>query len=193
MKHKSLFIAVLTMLNISAFGQSGLKAGQQAPDFSAVDYTGKKVGLKNLLKDHKAVVLFFYRGTWCPYCSKYVKNLEDSLEMLTQKGAYVVGVTPQTNENISQMADKTHASFSMVNDKGYSIMKAYDVNYKVSDEMMHTFKKYNLDLGKYNGNNDNILPVPATYIIDQSGKIVFVQFDKDFTHRASVNTILAFL
>jgi len=193
MKHKSLFIAVLIMLNISAFAQSGLKTGQQAPDFSAVDYTGKKVDLKNLLKDHKAVVLFFYRGTWCPYCNKYIKNLQDSLEMLTKKGVYVVGVTPQTNKNISQMADKTHASFSMVYDMGYGIMKAYDVNYKVGDEMMQTFKKYNLDLGKYNGNNDNILPVPATYVIDKNGKIVFVQFDKDFTRRASVSTILTFL
>jgi len=194
MKHKPLlFIAVLIMLNISAFAQTGLKSGQQAPEFAAVDYTGKKVDLKSLLKDHKAVVLFFYRGTWCPYCNKYVKNLQDSLAMLAEKGAYVVGVTPQTNENISQMADRNHASFSMISDKGYSIMKAYDVNYTVGDEMMKNFKKYNLDLGKYNGNNDNVLPVPATYVIDKKGKIVYVQFDKDYTHRASVSTILAAL
>jgi peroxiredoxin len=61
--------------------------------------------------------------------------------MLTEKWPYVVGVTPQTNENVSQMADKNRASFSMISDKGYSIMKAYDVNYTIGDEMMKHFKK----------------------------------------------------
>lgn len=46
-------------------------------------------------------------------------------------------------------------------------------------------------MGRPFGNADYILPVPATYIISKTGTIVYVQFDKDYTHRASVAAILA--
>ena len=169
--------------------QSGLKSGGQAPEFKAKDNAGQTLDLKSLLKSRKAVVLFFYRGQWCPYCNKQIKELQDSLQLLTGKGAYVIGVTPETGENINKTIEKTHASFSIIQDKDYKIMKAYDVNYKVDDALFTKLKSYGVDLEKNNGNNDHVLPVPATYVIDRSGKIIYVHFDKDYTKRASVSAI----
>lgn len=119
-----------------------------------------------------------------------MQHLQDSLQLLTDKGAYVVGVTPETGENISKTREKTHASFSLIHDEGYKIMKAYDVNYKVDDAMFAKLQGYGIDLEKGNGNADHVLPVPATYVISKSGKITFVQFDKDYTKRPSVSRIL---
>ena len=174
-----------------SFAQTGLQTGQQVPEFTGTDFMGRKIDLKHLLKKHKAVVLFFYRGIWCPYCNKYIQSMQDSLELLTQKGVYVVGVTPQTDANIQKTADRHHTSFSMLHDKDYAIMKAYGVDYKINEEQMAAFRKYHVDVAQYNGNSDYVLPVPATYIIDKAGKIVYVQFDKAYTHRASVADILA--
>ncbi len=188
---KKLLLIVFTLtfcLHLSA--QTGLKQGEKAPEFIGVDNSRQKLDLKDLLKDHKAVVLFFYRGQWCPYCNKQISRLQDSLQLLTAKGAYVVGVTPETGENINKTIDKTHASFSIIQDKGYAIMKAYGVNYVVDPEMYAKLKGYGIDLEKNNGNTDHVLPVPATYVIDRSGKIVYAHFDKDYTKRASVSAIL---
>ena len=185
-----LLIAAVILLSMQAMAQSGLKSGATAPEFSAKDNAGKTIDLKALLKSHKAVVLFFYRGQWCPYCNKHIKELQDSLQLLTNKGAYVVGVTPETHDNIGKTVEKTRASFSIIEDKGYTIMKTYDVNYTVNDETMANLKKYGIDLEKNNGNRDHVLPVPATYVIDRSGKITYVHFDKDYTKRPSVSTIL---
>lgn len=69
-------------------------------------------------------------------------------------------------------------------------MTAYDVLYKVDDGTVAQLNKYGIDLEKNNGNKDHILPVPATYIIDRSGKIAYVHFDKDYTKRASVSELL---
>jgi peroxiredoxin len=188
-------LLILTLLFSAAFGfaQTGLKTGDPAPLFSATDNTGKSIDLKELLKTHRSVVLFFYRGQWCPYCNKQIKHLQDSLQMLTAKGAYVVGVTPETGENINKTIEKTQASFSMVQDKGYRIMAAYEVNYVVDDGLLSKYKGYGIDLEKNNGNTDHVLPVPATYVIDRSGKLIFVHFDKDYTKRPSVRSILAVL
>jgi peroxiredoxin len=186
---KLLLIAFLIFSSTLLFAQSGLKKGEQAPDFIAKDNNGKVLNLKTLLKTHKAVVLFFYRGQWCPYCNKHLQQLQDSLQTLTGKGAYVVGVTPETAENIGKTIGKTHASFSIIQDKGYKIMKAYDVNYVLDDKTVGTYKKYGIDLDQNNGNTDHVLPVPATYVIDKSGKLVYVHFDKDYRNRPSVRAI----
>jgi peroxiredoxin len=102
----------------------------------------------------------------------------------------MVGVTRETGENINKTIDKTHASFAIIQDKSYSIMKAYDVNYNVNEQTLAQLNKYGVDLEKNNGNRDRVLPVPATYVIDQSGKIIYVHFDKDYTKRASVRAVL---
>ena len=86
-------------------------------------------------------MLFFYRGEWCPYCNKHIEQLQDSLQLLTGKGAYVIGVTPETGENINKTVGKTHASFSIIEDKGYRIMKDYKVNYVVDNATVSKYKK----------------------------------------------------
>ncbi|SHN34447.1 peroxiredoxin-like family protein [Mucilaginibacter sp. OK098] len=186
---KYILIAVTLFFCLQAIAQTGLKNGAHAPEFTATDNAGKTLDLKALLKEHKSVVLFFYRGQWCPYCNKHIQQLQDSLQLLTAKGAYVIGVTPETGENINKTIEKTHASFSIVQDKGYSIMKAYDVNYTVDPNLYAKLKGYGVDLEKGNGNTDHVLPVPATYVINSSGKIVFVHFDKDYTKRPSISLI----
>lgn len=186
---KYILIAVALFFCLQAIAQTGLKNGAQAPEFTAKDNSGKTLDLRALLKEHKSVVLFFYRGQWCPYCNKHIQQLQDSLQLLTAKGAYVIGVTPETGENINKTIEKTHASFSIVQDKGYAIMKAYDVNYTVDPNLYAKLKGYGIDLEKGNGNTDHVLPVPATYVINSSGKIVFVHFDKDYTKRPSISLI----
>ncbi len=188
MKSITLFAAAI-LLSLNCLAQSGLKSGVAAPGFSAIDNSGKKLDLQDLLKKHKSVVLFFYRGQWCPYCNKHIQQLQDSLQLLTAKGAYVIGVTPETSENINKTIEKTHASFSIIQDKGYKIMKAYDVNYVMDADMVGKYKSHGVDLEQNNGNTDHVLPVPATYIINKAGKITYVQFDKDYRKRPSVATI----
>ena len=190
---KLTFTCFALLFALSVAAQTGLKVGNVAPAFLGKDNAGKAISLKALLKTNKAVVLFFYRGQWCPYCNKYIKQLQDSLVLLSNKGAYVVGVTPETGENISKTVEKTQASFSMIQDEGYQIMKAYDVNYVMDDALFAKYKTHGIDLEKNNGNTDHVLPVPATYVIAKNGKITYVQFDKDYRKRASIASILAVL
>ena len=155
---KYILITLVTLFALQVSAQTGLQKGAEAPSFTAKDNNGKTVDLKTILKSHKAVVLFFYRGQWCPYCNKYIQKLQDSLEYLTGKGAYVIGVTPETSENIGKTIEKTNASFSIIQDKGYKIMKDYDVNYTVDAGLYSNVKGYGVDLEKNNGNADQGCP-----------------------------------
>ena len=146
---KKFTFTLLTILSLglsTTFAQIGLPAGSMAPAFSAKDNAGKTVDLKALLKTHTAVVVLFYRGQWCPYCNKHIQQLQDSLQLLTAKNVYVVAVTPETTEAIGQTVQKTHASFSLVHDEQYKIMKDYKVDYVMDTEMVGKYKAHVIDL-----------------------------------------------
>lgn len=191
MKRILLVAFTFLCLHLGANAQQGLKNGQQAPQFSGIDQNGKKIDLEKVLKSKKSVVLFFYRGQWCPYCNKHIKELQDSLQLLTAKNAYVIGITPETKENISTTIEKTNAGFSIIQDADDKIMKAYDVNFRMDDDTFAKYKNYGVDLEANNGNTRHTLPVPATYIIGPSGKIKFIHFDSNYQKRASIKTLLA--
>jgi AhpC/TSA family len=44
--------------------RSALRPGQPAPSFTLLDVAGKQVASSDLLKNHRALVLVFYRGYW---------------------------------------------------------------------------------------------------------------------------------
>jgi peroxiredoxin len=167
-----------------------LKIGDIAPDFKAKDQNGKEISLKDVLKKGPAIVVF-YRGQWCPYCNKQLKNLNDSLSFLTQKGATVLSITPETAENVQKTVSKTKASFPVIEDKGLAIMNSYKVTFAVDENTITKYKKYGIDFEKANGENGANLPVPATYIIGKDGKIKYAFFNPDYSKRASVKEILS--
>jgi peroxiredoxin len=164
----------------------------KAPLFEAFDATGQKVVLQNLLQKGPVVVCF-YRGQWCPYCNRHMSNLQDSVTFITALGASLLAITPEKNSEINKTISKTGASFSIIYDEGHKIMDAYKVSFKVDawKNLLHFAEGVNIN--KASGNNDNVLPVPATYIISTDGIIIGRQFDTDYTQRMPVKTILEVL
>jgi peroxiredoxin len=194
MKKLALSVALfITAVSTHAQDPKGLNLNDTAPDFSAKDQDGKTIVLKDQLKNG-AVVLVFYRGQWCPYCNRQLKKLEDSLSLITAKGASLIAISPENLENIDKTVEKTKATYPILHDEGLTIMKNYDVAFSVDDKTIEKYKGYGIDFTKVNGDaNGANLPVPAIYVISKEGKIVFRHFDKNFTKRASVAEILEHL
>lgn len=190
---KSIFLAVSLLLTahlVSAQeAPEGLFIASKAPDFKGKDQNGKEIRLKDLLKQGK-VVLVFYRGEWCPYCNKELSKLQDSLQMIIDKGATLVAVSPEMPENISKTVEKTKASYSILHDEGLKIMKAYDVEFEVPENTITRYRNAGLDIEKNNGENGKYLPVPAIYVIDKESTITYRFFEPDYKKRPSVQEIL---
>jgi peroxiredoxin len=195
MKKITLLFAVVfqSLLLAAQTGPKGLNLDDNAPGFTAIDQNGKSISLKNELKKG-SVVLVFYRGQWCPFCNRALKQMEDSLSQITAKGATVLTVTPEVQDNITKTIVKTKATYSILHDEGLQIMKSYDVAYKVDDKTIEAYKKYGIDFMAANGEtNGASLPVPAVYVINKQGKIVYKFFDVDYRRRSSVKDILEHL
>lgn len=166
----------------------GLEIGEKAPDFAGKDSNGKAFSLYSQLKKGEVVVVF-YRGQWCPFCNKQLSALNDSLQMIVSKGAALVAITPETQENALKTIAKTKASFSVISDEHLAIMKAYKVDFTVDIATQDRYKKFGIDFSQANGDNGASLPVPATYVIGKDGKIKYVFFNPDYRLRPSVKEI----
>lgn len=191
----TLTLLLLFIISYSVIGQTtanGLNVNDNAPDFTGADQKGKAINLQTELKKG-AVVLIFYRGEWCPYCNKQLKSLEDSMSLITQKGAELIAITPEKQENVAKTIEKTKASFSIVSDENLKIMNAYKVAFQLDPKTTEKYKGYGVDLSVNNGSNGNNLPVPAVYIISKEGKIIYRYFDANFKNRVSVKEILSHL
>lgn len=167
----------------------GLFISSKAPDFKAKDQNGADIRLKDLLKKGK-VVLVFYRGHWCPYCNKFLTRLQDSLQLITDKGATLLAVSPEKTENISKTTEKTKAEYSVLHDEGLKIMKAYDVAFKMEENTVTRYRNANIDIEKINGANGQYLPIPAVYIIDKESTIIYRFFESDYKKRPHVKDLL---
>jgi len=170
----------------------GLFINSKAPEFKEKDQNGKEISLKELRKK-RPVVLIFYRGNWCPYCSKYLKALEDSLLQIKDMGAELIAITPEAADGVSKTIEKTKASYSIISDKDLKIMKAYQVAYQVDERTIGRYKTAGIDLAQNNNQKPDkvFLPVPAIYIINKDGEISYRFFDPDYKKRASVKEILS--
>src|SRR5450759_207641 len=123
-----LFFAILLIITLTGNGQKinysgfgietknshipqGLKVGDKAPDFTGYDQKGKQVTMKNLL-EKGPVVLFFYRGKWCPVCSRYLNSYQDSLHFITNQGVNFIAITPESIENVEQTVKVHNITFT---------------------------------------------------------------------------------
>jgi len=193
---KALNILIITLLlSMASIAQTmpqGIGVNDKAPVFTAKDQNGKKISLKDELKNG-AVVVVFYRGQWCPYCNKQLNALQDSLGFIKEKGATLIAVSPEKPANISKTVAKTKATYSVLFDDGLKIMKSYDVAFSVDSTTIEKYKKFGIDFYDANGSNGATLPVPAVYIINNDGIIIFKHFDPDYRKRVSVQEILSHL
>jgi peroxiredoxin len=187
-----ILLCASSLLVVSQDKTDGLNIGERAPDFFTKDQFGMEINLKSELRKN-SVVLVFYRGQWCPYCNKELKTLEDSLRFIRAKGAIVIAVTPENPENINKTIEKTKASYSVLYDEGLKIMKSYQVAFSVDSLTITKYKSYGIDFASVNGVNGANLPVPAVYVINRKGKIVYRHFDPDYRKRASINEIIKHL
>lgn len=183
--------ASLGMEAIEGKMPDGLEAGEKAPDFAVYDQAGKQVTMKSLL-EKGPVVLFFYRGNWCPMCRQQLKSYQDSLKVLTDQGFTLVAVTPESIENVEQTIKLHKITFPVLYDCQEQVMASYDVMFRVTkgfqDRIMNNFK---VNIASHNGHDVANLPVPAAYIINKNGIITARYFNPDFHQRPSVKWMIS--
>ncbi len=123
-------------------------AGDKAQDFTLQDLSGKRVTLSKQLEKGPALLDFW--ATWCKPCLKELPHVNEIYKKYAEKGLQVYAITIDNAKSQSRIKP-------LIKGKKYEFEVLLDINSEV-------IKLYG---GKY---------PPITFLIDQTGEIVYSQF-----------------
>lgn len=167
----------------------GRQEGQKAKDFTLKNALGDTVNLFDELSKGP-VVLTFYRGGWCPFCNTQLKSYEKILPEIEALGGQLIAVSPQSPDNTLSQQEKEALSFQVLSDTNGLVAAFYNILYDVPDYLQNIMKQVGMDLTEYNAMNSWVLPIPSTFMIDESGIIRSAYVNPDFMQRLDPEDIL---
>lgn len=170
--------------------EGAVQAESTAPDFDLIDQDGDTVRLQDLLSKGPVVVVF-YRGKWCPHCNANIMALQRALNRIHQKGANLVAISPMLPDGTQVFATKRDLQFPVLSDPGNQVARKYRLTFTVPEEIRPSFEAWQDDVPLHNGDSTWEIPLPATYVINTEGKIVWSFVDNDPGLRGEPDDIVA--
>jgi peroxiredoxin len=166
--------------------------GSKVPQFELQDHDGKDVSSSDLLAKGR-LVLCFIRGRWCPFCVAQMEAMNLILPEIGQAGATLAAVSPQTVNQSFFMRDQHKLRFPLLSDAGNKVARQFGLTSRVPDEQRAIYQRAFVNLPFVNGDDSWELPIPATYIIDCDGSVLYASANEDYTERPEPAEIARFL
>lgn len=165
------------------------KVGDVAPAFALQSASGHTVALAHLLAKGP-VVVSFYRGEWCPFCDLELRAYQKVLPEFEARGATLVAISPQSLNKSRATAEGRSLGFEVLSDRGNAVAKAYGIAFSMNAAEQELHKAFGADLPTINAAADWDIPVPATFVVDRSGRIAWAHVDSNYTARAEPSDVL---
>ena len=128
-----------------------IKVGDNIPEIVLKNQEGDAFDLKTETEG-KNVVLFFYPKDDTPGCTAQACSFRDQFEDFKDANAVVIGISGQSVESHKSFAEKHRLTYTLLSDEGNKIRKKFGVP----------------------TNFFGLLPGRVTYVIDKSGKVIYI-------------------
>lgn len=177
--------------DLKAQGKAGgaLGVGARAPGSSLPDHNGRLVSSVDLLSRGRLVICFF-RGRWDPFCCGQMETMNRVLPEIGSAGASLVAISPQTVKQSFFMADQHKLRFPLLSDAGNTVARQFGLVYRVPAEQEAIYRRAFINLPFINGDENWELPIPAAYVVDRDGTVLFASANEDYTERPEPAEVL---
>jgi peroxiredoxin len=182
-------VAELTEKHLAA---NILPVGAKASEFELPDHDGRIVSSVNLLAKAMLVICFI-RGRWCPFCVGQMEAMNLVVAEIEHAGATLVAISPQTVKQSFFMHDQHKLQFRLLSDVGNQVARQFGLIYRVPDYQQTVYRRAFVNLPYTNGDDGWELPIPATYILDREGTVLYTSANEDYTERPEPAGIAHFL
>ena len=173
-------------------GLAAPKPGDPMPEFILPDETGRLYALSEFLERGPTVVSF-NRGHWCPYCQLNIDALAKAESRMSDLGAEIVAITPETQRWSGELRDYAAAPFRILSDIDGGYALELNLLFWVGDEKRKAMKAGGFDLTLFQGNETWTLPIPATFVVRRDGIVAARFIDPDYRHRVEIDDLVAAL
>ncbi len=128
-----------------------VQTGSTIPSFSLTDQNGNDFSIDSVL-GKKNIVIYFYPKDDSPGCTKEACSFRDRYEAFKASDAVIIGISGQSVESHRKFAEKYHLDYILLSDTGNRVRKLFGVPSNVF----------------------GLLPGRVTYIVDKTGKVVYI-------------------
>lgn len=181
--------AVQELLN-SGLVEKILPVGAPAPSFELRDSSGRIVRSEDMLSLGPLVVSFF-RGRWCPYCTTELEAWRDLYGQLRERGALMVAISPQTERQSDFLAVQHGLPFPVLRDPECKLAEQFGLVYTVPEYHREYYLSMLVNIPFVDGEPSWKLPLPATYVIGRDRKVLYAEAHADFRVRPEPDEVLS--
>lgn len=192
-------IPFIALLSLSLVGTSlaaedkpfaHLKVGDPIPDVVLRDADGGEFKLRDHIAK-KPAVLIFYRGGWCPFCTKHLMALAEIQNELVAGGYQLLAISPDQPAKLKETPNRDKLGYTLLSDSDMVAAKAFHISFQVPDELVAKYKnEYRIDLEAASGKTHHLLPHPAVFVVGKDGVIRFAHVNPDYKTRLDPAAIL---
>ncbi|NOT42207.1 MAG: AhpC/TSA family protein [Alphaproteobacteria bacterium] len=179
---KSLSDGVVRRLIDAQSTEHALKPGDKCPVFAMPSADGAIVTSADLLAKGP-LVLSFYRGKWCPFCSAELEALHQASGEIRAAGAALAAVTAEVGGRAVEVKRERGFTFDILCDVDNGVALEFGIVFRVTPAMVETFSQRGPKFPEIYGNQSWFLPIPATYIVARDGTIAEAFVNPDFRYR----------
>lgn len=186
-------LAATKKLQEEGISKNAPKVGDKLENAVLTNIDGNEVNLYDYFKDNEFLVINFYRGAWCPYCNLELKALQGSLDEFKSLGASLIAISPQTPDNSLSTKEKHELEFEVLSDIGNKVAKKIGLVFSLADELKPIYEMFGIDIPASNNEDTYDLPMPATFVLNKEGEVLFSFVDEDYTKRTEPQDIVEVL
>lgn len=163
--------------------------GDEFPRFILPDRSGALYDRDEFLQDRPAIISF-NRGHWCFYCMLELSLMGRVVPGLAELGCRVLSIVPEPGRYTSTLAQRCQLSFPVLSDIDNGFGLNLGLTVALTSELRGHFYARNDDIGRFQGNDGWLLPVPATFLVDGSGIIRGRFVDPEYRSRMDAGDAL---
>ena len=180
---------LIKRLRANDCGDGAPVVGDVMPDFALPDDAGRIVRLDELLHDGPIAVMF-HRGHWCPYCRINLTAIAKHSDDIRSIGGNIVVVTPERQEFAELFRSETASPFPVLSDLDNGYALSLNLVIWVGRELEKMMAERGRALPDYQGNDSWMLPIPATFVVGQDGRIKARFVDPDYRTRMDLDQLI---
>ncbi len=167
-----------------------LLPGARAPSFAARRPDNSDF-LFNPDALEKPVIITFYRGGWCPYCTRYLMDLRHVEPELLNMGFDLLFLSADSPDTLSAALEEVDVEYIVLSDNDLDVAKAFGVAFHLDAATYKNYVEHGHDLEGASDRTHHNLPVPATFVIGTNGTIEFVYANPNYKVRLAPEVLIA--
>ena len=148
---------------------SPLLISEKVPSVEVTSMNGKNESLGDIVARQRTVIII-YRGGWCPYCNLHLSAVGQVEKEIFELGYQVIAISPDSPEDLKVTMEEDNFNYALYSDSDATLIKAMGLAFIDEDS--------------------DLKPVPALFIVETDGTILFEYISPNYQQRISANLLL---